>query len=124
MLVGEGIGFFLAGSASALVLLSHLRATMWHFKQQQGDAWLHEVQRYRVAQLMVSERVLLANIAEQRVTFEEEKALLREVQEERMETEKILAYGRGLAEYAALKAAYENPRPRLRVVPDPDECSA
>ncbi|MEU3161372.1 hypothetical protein ABZ753_28685 [Streptomyces griseoincarnatus] len=109
------VGFFLA---------RYIPSATRHAKTYAADTWQHQIQSYRVERLAQREEDLMARITELKAEFEEEKIALEEIQEERIEQERMMSYIRGMTKSPEIAAYLANPRNRLRAVPDLDEESA
>lgn len=105
-------------------LTRYIPSATRHAKTYAADNWQHQIQAYRVERLGRREEDLMARITELKAEFEEEKIALEEIQEERIEQERMMSYIRGMTKSPEIAAYLSSPRNRLRVVPDLDEESA
>lgn len=105
-------------------LLTYRRETVPHVKAREADGWIHTIYEYRIERLTQREKDLSESIAELRERFEEEKAALQEIREERIAAERMFGFRLGLERYPEIYAHHQNPKNRLRVVRSGDEESA
>ncbi|MYS78170.1 hypothetical protein GTY88_48295 [Streptomyces sp. SID5926] len=105
-------------------LLAYGRATVTHVKAREADDWISAVHEFRIEHLTEREAYLTNSIAGLNERFEQEKAALQEVRDERMAEERMLGFLDGLKKYPQMYAHHANPKNRLRVVRDEEEESA